>query len=239
MIIGVVGFWVFLVVCFIIFVEMGLLVGFLLLGDIFFIIVGLFIYISNVFGVNIWVVLFLIVFFVFIGGEVGYLIGYKGGFVVFEWKELGLFSRKNVECINVFFECFGGFMVIFVCFVFIVCIFVLVVVGVGYMFWCCYFLYNFIGVMIWGFGLMMVGYFIVYILWVWDLVVEYIDIIFLIVVGGIVLVIFWYYFVECYKVKKVVVVGEDVVIDYVEVEEFVFDVEVFDCVFDLDGDGKY
>ncbi len=86
-----------LVVCFIIFAETGLLVGFLLPGDTLLIIAGLLTHTSNVFGVNIWVVSLLIALSAFIGGEVGYLIGHKGGPAIFERKESGLFSKKNVE----------------------------------------------------------------------------------------------------------------------------------------------
>jgi hypothetical protein len=53
----------------------------------------------------------------FIGGEVGYFIGHKGGPAVFERKESGLFSRKNVERTNAFFERYGGLTVILARFV--------------------------------------------------------------------------------------------------------------------------
>lgn len=92
--------WALAVVCFIIFAETGLLVGFLLPGDTLLIIAGLLTHTNNVFGVNIWVVSLLIALSAFIGGEVGYLIGHKGGPAVFERKESGLFSKKNVERTN-------------------------------------------------------------------------------------------------------------------------------------------
>lgn len=201
-IIDVAGPWALLVVCFIVFAETGLLVGFLLPGDTLLIIAGLLTHTSNVFGLNIWIVSLLIALSAFIGGEVGYLIGHKGGPAVFERKESGLFSRKNVERTNAFFERFGGITVILARFVPIVRTFAPVAAGVGHMPWKKYSLYNFIGAVIWGFGLTMIGYLIAYIPWVRNLVVEYIDVILLVAVGGTALVTLWHYFSERRKAKK-------------------------------------
>ena len=101
-IIAAAGPWALLVVCFIVFAETGLLVGFLLPGDTLLVISGL---LSNpelvppngVFGVSVWLVALLIALSAFLGGEVGYEIGHRGGPKVFERKESGLFSVKNVE----------------------------------------------------------------------------------------------------------------------------------------------
>ena len=183
-IIAAAGPWALLVVCFIVFAETGLLVGFLLPGDTLLVISGLLTNTSNIFGVNIWVVSLLIALSAFIGGEVGYFIGHKGGPAVFERKESGVFSVKNVERTNAFFERFGGLTIILARFVPIVRTFAPVAAGVGHMPWRRYTLYNFIGAMLWGFGLTMLGYLIGFIPWVADLVTEYIDIILLVAVGG-------------------------------------------------------
>ncbi len=71
-IIAAAGPWALLVVCFIVFAETGLLVGFLLPGDTLLVISGLLTNTSNIFGVNIWIVSLLIALSAFIGGEVGY-----------------------------------------------------------------------------------------------------------------------------------------------------------------------
>ncbi|MFJ4174513.1 DedA family protein [Microbacterium sp. NPDC089696] len=237
-IIGAAGPWALLVVCFIIFAETGLLVGFLLPGDTLLIIAGLLTHTSNVFGVNIWIVSLLIALAAFIGGEVGYVIGHKGGPAVFERKESGLFSKKNVERTNAFFERFGGITVILARFVPIVRTFAPVAAGVGHMPWRKYSLYNFIGAMIWGFGLTMVGYLIAYIPFIRDLVVEYIDIILLIAVGGTAVVTLWHYLVERHKARKAAASGDGAT-DAAEAEELALDPEVFDRAPDLDGDGKH
>ncbi|MFD7872416.1 DedA family protein [Microbacterium sp. NPDC059771] len=238
-IIAAAGPWALLVVCFIVFAETGLLVGFLLPGDTLLIIAGLLTHTSNVFGVNIWVVTLLIALSAFIGGEVGYYIGHKGGPAIFERKESGLFSRKNVERTNAFFERFGGITVILARFVPIVRTFAPVAAGVGHMPWRRYTLYNLIGAMLWGFGLTMVGYLIAYIPWVRDLVVDYIDVILLIAVGGTAAVTLWHYLTERHKAKKAAAAGEDVVTDHREAEELALGPEVFDRAPDLDSDGKH
>ena len=171
------GPWALLVVCFIVFAETGLLIGFLLPGDTLLVISGLLShpqsYAPNgVFGVSVWWVALLIALAAFIGGEVGYYIGHKGGPAVFERKESGVFSVKNVERTNAFFERFGGLTIILARFVPIVRTFAPVAAGVGHMHKGKYTLYNFIGAMLWGFGLTMFGYLIGFIPPVGDLVAE-------------------------------------------------------------------
>jgi membrane-associated protein len=238
-IIGAAGPWALLVVCFIVFAETGLLVGFLLPGDTLLVISGLLTHTNDVFGVNIWIVSLLIALAAFVGGEVGYLIGHKGGPAVFERKESGLFSRKNVERTNAFFERYGGLTVILARFVPIVRTFAPVAAGVGHMPWKKYSLYNLIGAVLWGFGLTMLGYLIAYIPWVAHLVTEYIDIILLAAVGGTALITLWHYFSERHKVRKELAAGGDPDTDAAEADALALDEEVFDRAPDLDGDGKH
>lgn len=201
------GPWALLVVCFIVFAETGLLIGFLLPGDTLLVISGLLSHSSDkaphgVFGINVWFVALLIGLAAFIGGEVGYYIGHKAGPAIFERKESGLFSRKNVERTNAFFERFGGVTVILARFVPIVRTFAPVAAGVGHMPWRRYTIYNLIGAILWGIGLTMLGYAIGYIPWVAHIVTEYIDVI---LIGVVVLtagVTIWHYFRERAKVKK-------------------------------------
>jgi len=233
-IIGNAGPWALLVVCFIVFAETGLLIGFLLPGDTLLVISGLLSHTSaalphGVFGINVWIVALLIGLSAFVGGEVGYLIGHKGGPAVFERKESGLFSKKNVERTNAFFERFGGITVILARFVPIVRTFAPVAAGVGHMPWRRYTLYNLIGAILWGFGLTMFGYLIGFIPPVAHFVESYIDLILLAAVGGTALVTLWHYLSERYKAKKASAAGEDVVTDAAEAEALALD---------LDGDDK-
>ncbi|MDO7881402.1 DedA family protein [Salinibacterium soli] len=170
------GPWALLVVCFIVFAETGLLVGFLLPGDTLLIITGLLTFYPGI-GFDIWWVCLFISLAAFLGGEVGYLIGHKAGPRIFERKETGLFSIENVKRTNAFFARFGGLAVILARFVPIVRTFAPVAAGVGHMDYRKYSLYNLIGALIWGAGLTFAGYLLGYVPVLGDFVREYIDII--------------------------------------------------------------
>ena len=203
------GPWALLVVCAIVFAETGLLIGFLLPGDTLLVISGLLTHTSRVFGIDIWWVCLAIGFAAFLGGEAGYLIGHKFGPRVFERKESGLFSIKNVERTNGFFERFGALAVILARFVPIVRTFAPVAAGVGHMNYKKYSLYNLIGAFIWGAGLTFFGYLIGYIPPVATFVQNYIDVILL---GAVVLTLIptlWHYFQSMSKAKKARTAEED------------------------------
>jgi membrane-associated protein len=211
------GPWALVVVGFIVFAETGLLVGFLLPGDTLLIIAGLLSHSSTiapngVFGVNVWIVALVIGLAAFIGGEVGYLIGHKAGPAIFERKESGILSTKNVERTNAFFERFGGVTVILARFVPVVRTFAPVAAGVGHMPWRKYSLYNLIGALIWGVGLTLIGYAIGYVPWIRDIVTEYIDVILIGVVVITAAVTVWHYFRERAKVKKELAEGDTPVV---------------------------
>ena len=175
------GPWALLVVCFIVFAETGLLVGFLLPGDTLLVISGLLAFYPGLFigdfRLDIWWVAIAIGIAAFLGGEVGYLIGHRVGPRIFERKETGLFSVENVKRTNAFFERFGGLAVILARFVPIVRTFAPVAAGVGHMNYRKYSLYNLIGALIWGVGLTTLGYLLGYVPVLGDLVREYIDVI--------------------------------------------------------------
>ncbi len=227
------GPWALAVVLFIVFAETGLLVGFLLPGDTLLVISGLLSHPqenapNGIFGISVWWVALLIGIAAFVGGEVGYYIGHKGGPAVFERKESGVFSVKNVERTNAFFERFGGLTIILARFVPIVRTFAPVAAGVGHMHKGKYTLYNLIGAVLWGFGLTMFGYLIGFIPWVANFVEEYIDVILLAAVGGTALVTLWHYLSERRKARKAAEAGEDVVTDAEEAKALVLDPDVFE-----------
>jgi len=227
-IISAAGPWALVVVCAIVFAETGLLVGFLLPGDTLLVISGLLTNTSLVFGVDIWWVCLAIGFAAFLGGEVGYLIGHKFGPSVFERKESGLFSVKNVERTNAFFERFGALAIILARFVPIVRTFAPVAAGVGHMNYRKYTLYNLIGAFIWGVGLTYFGYLIGYIPPVAAFVQEYIDVILL---GAVVITLIptlWHYFQSMRKAKKSAAARDDMVTDHEEAQRLVLDPEVFE-----------
>jgi membrane-associated protein len=231
-IIAAAGPWALLVVCGIIFAETGLLIGFLLPGDTLLIIAGLLSHSTTaapngVFGINVWWVSLLIGLAAFVGGEVGYLIGHKAGPAIFERKESGLFSIKNVERTNAFFERFGAATVILARFVPIVRTFAPIAAGVGHMNKWKYTLYNLIGAVLWGFGLTMLGYAVGLIPPVRDFVTEYIDVILLAAVLGTVVFIAFHYFRERAKAKRAPH-GGDPETDAAEADALVLDADVLD-----------
>lgn len=237
-IIGGAGPWALLVVCLIVFAETGLLIGFLFPGDTLLVISGLLSHPqpfapNGVFGVSVWWVALLIGVAAFVGGEVGYFIGHKGGPAVFERKDSGVFSRKNVERTNAFFERFGGITIILARFVPIVRTFAPVAAGVGHMHKGRYTLYNFIGAVLWGFGLTVFGYLIGFIPPIAHFVESYMNIILIAVVGGTALITLWHYLVERRKAAKAAA-SEDT-----STGSLALDSEVFDRAPDLDGDGKH
>jgi membrane-associated protein len=172
------GAFALLGICFIVFAETGLLVGFLLPGDTLLIISGVLTF-SGVIEVDIWWVCLAISFAAFLGGEAGYLIGHKAGPRIFERRETGLFSIENVKRTNHFFERFGALAVIVARFVPIVRTFAPVAAGVGHMNYKRYSLYNAAGALLWGSGLTYGGYLLGYVPPVRDFVTKYIDVILL------------------------------------------------------------
>ncbi|MGK9146627.1 VTT domain-containing protein [Plantibacter flavus] len=200
-IITAVGPWALVVVCAIVFAETGLLVGFLLPGDTLLVITGILTF-SGVIQIDIWWVCLAIGFAAFLGGEVGYLIGHKLGPRVFERKESGLFSIKNVERTNAFFERFGALAVILARFVPIVRTFAPIAAGIGHMNYRKYSIYNLIGALIWGAGLTYFGFVLGYIPPVAGFVQEYIDVI---LIGAVVITLIptiWHYVQSTRKAKR-------------------------------------
>lgn len=179
------GPWALLVVCAIIFSETALLIGFLLPGDTLLVITGLLAFYPGI-GFDIWWAALAIGVSAFLGGEVGYVIGHRGGPRIFERKETGMFSLENVRRTNRFFERFGGLAVVLARFVPVVRTFAPVAAGVGHMNYRKYTLYNLIGALLWGVGLTFAGYLLGYVPILGDFVREYID---LILIGAVLLTV--------------------------------------------------
>lgn len=178
------GPWAILVVCVVIFAETGLLIGFVFPGDTLLLIAGLLSFGPHrLIHIDIWWVALLIAVAAFLGGESGYFIGQKAGPRVFERKESGFFSVRNVKRTNEFFDRFGGMAVIIARVVPIVRTFAPVAAGVGHMDRRRYTIYNAIGAVIWGGGLTVIGYLLGNIPPVAHFVTKYIDIVLLAVVA--------------------------------------------------------
>jgi membrane-associated protein len=172
------GLWALVIVCAIIFAETGLLIGFLLPGDTLLFFAGLLTF-TGVITIPIWIVVIAVVVAAFLGGELGYLIGNKVGPRIFERKESGIFSVKNVERTNKFFDRFGGRAVILARFVPVIRTFAPIAAGVGHMNYRKYSLYNIIGAALWGTGVTLAGFFLAHIPVVKNFAEHYIDVVLL------------------------------------------------------------
>jgi membrane-associated protein len=188
-------------VCLIIFAETGLLIGFLFPGDTLLVITGLLTFAGTI-KIDSWWVCLAVGLAAFLGGEVGYLIGHRFGPRIFERKESGIFSIKNVERTNAFFAKYGAFAVILARFVPVVRTFAPIAAGVGHMNYRKYSLYNLIGAVIWGAGVTFGGFVLGYIPPVADFVKEYIDIILLAAVAATLIPTIWHYVQSTMKARK-------------------------------------
>ncbi|WP_171290252.1 DedA family protein, partial [Acinetobacter baumannii] len=121
---------------------------------------------------------------------------------VFERKESGLFSVRNVERTNAFFERFGALAVIMARFVPIVRTFAPIAAGVGHMNYKRYSLYNAIGALIWGSGIVLLGFGLGQIEPVREFTEKYLDVV---LIGVVILTIVptvFHYLRERSKAKK-------------------------------------
>ncbi|WP_229715270.1 DedA family protein [Subtercola lobariae] len=166
------GPWALLVVCGIIFAETGLLIGFVLPGDTLLFFTGLLTF-TGAIPQPLWLVLIAISVAAVAGDQLGYFIGYRSGPRIFERKETGFFSKKNVDRTQGFFTRFGGAAVILARFIAVVRTFAPVAAGVGKMHYSKFLLYNAIGGVAWTFLLVLLGFFLGHIPGVSELVTQY------------------------------------------------------------------
>lgn len=170
------GAWALVVVCAIVFVETGLLVGFLLPGDTLLVIAGILSF-TGAIHQPIWLVMLCIAACAIAGDQLGYLIGKKAGPPIFQRRSSGLFSHKTIDRTNRFFLRYGAAAVIIARFIGIVRTFMPVAAGVGKMPWPLFFRLDVIGGLLWGAGLPLLGWGVAHIPGVADVVTQYIDLV--------------------------------------------------------------
>jgi membrane-associated protein len=166
------GPWALVVVCAIVFAETGLLIGFVLPGDTLLFFTGLLTFTGGI-PQPLWLVLISISIAAVLGDQLGYFIGFRSGPRIFERKETGFFSTKNVARTQGFFTRYGGAAVILARFIAVVRTFAPVAAGVGKMHYSKFLLYNAIGGVLWTFLLVLLGYFLGHIPGVSELVTQY------------------------------------------------------------------
>lgn len=142
----------------IVFVESGLLVGFLLPGDSLLFTAGLLS--ANGTLPDLWVLLLTIPAAAIAGDQVGYAIGRKAGPSVFNRPESRFFREEYVEKSAEFFERYGARTIVIARFVPIVRTLAPVMAGVARMRYRTFVVFNVIGGVAWGVGVTSLGYFL-------------------------------------------------------------------------------
>jgi membrane-associated protein len=151
------GPYVLVGLCLIIFAECGLLVGFFMPGDSLLFTAGLFV--ANGFiGAPIWLVCLLVTVCAILGNVVGYWIGHKAGPALFNREDSRLFKREYVDKTHAFFERYGPRAIVLARFVPIVRTFITAIAGVGRMDVRQYLVYSTIGGIAWATGVTLLGF---------------------------------------------------------------------------------
>lgn len=142
----------------IVFVESGLLIGFLLPGDSLLFTAGLLS--ANDKLPDLWVLLVTIPLAAIAGDQVGYAIGRKGGPAVFKRPDSRFFREEYVERSREFFDRYGARTIVIARFVPIVRTLAPVMAGVSKMNYRTFVVYNVIGGIGWGVSVTTLGYFL-------------------------------------------------------------------------------
>lgn len=176
------GAWALLVVAAIVFIETGLLIGFLLPGDTLLLITGVLVFQGTIHQ-PIWLVSVTIMAASIVGNQTGYQIGKVGGPAVFTRSEKGLLSHHSVERTEAFFHKWGPLSLTIGQYVPIIRTLLPVAAGIGRMNRVTFTLYNALGSLLWAGLLPLVGWGIAHIPGVADIVTQYIDVVLLGVVA--------------------------------------------------------
>ncbi len=151
------GPYVLVGLCLIIFAECGLLIGFFLPGDSLLFTAGLFVA-NGIIGAPIWLVCLLLTVCAVVGNVVGYFIGFTVGPALFNRPDSRLFKREHVDKTHAFFEKYGPRAIVLGRFVPIVRTFITAIAGVGRMDSRTYFTYSVIGGVAWATGVTLLGF---------------------------------------------------------------------------------
>lgn len=142
----------------VVFVESGLLIGFMLPGDSLLFTAGLLS--ANGTLPDLWVLLVTIPLAAIAGDQVGYAIGRKAGPSVFNRPDSRFFREEYVERSREFFDRYGARTIVIARFVPIVRTLAPVMAGVSRMDYRTFLIFNIIGGIGWGISVTTLGYFL-------------------------------------------------------------------------------
>jgi membrane-associated protein len=151
------GPYVLVGLCLIIFAECGLLIGFFMPGDSLLFTAGLFVA-NGLIDMPIWLVCLLLTACAVLGNVVGYYLGYRAGPALFNRPDSRLFKREYVDKTHAFFDRYGAQAIVLGRFVPIVRTFITAVAGVGRMDRRAYFTYSILGGVGWATGVTLLGF---------------------------------------------------------------------------------
>jgi membrane-associated protein len=151
------GPYVLVGLCLIIFAECGLLIGFFLPGDSLLFTAGLFVA-NGLIGAPIWLVCLLLTVCAVVGNVVGYYLGYHAGPALFNRPDSRLFKREHVDKTHAFFDRHGARAILLGRFIPIVRTFITAIAGVGRMDPRKYFTYSIVGGIAWATGVTLLGF---------------------------------------------------------------------------------
>ena len=146
------------VVNLIVFVETGLLVGFLLPGDSLLVIVG---FVASQSHWNLPLVIGTICVSAIVGDSLGYWIGLKAGPRIFARPDGRIFKQSYLKQAHDFYDKHGGKTIIMARFIPIVRTFAPVVAGAGKMNYRTFLVYNIVGGIAWVVSMILFGYFLI------------------------------------------------------------------------------
>lgn len=152
------GVWMYVLLFLILFAETGLVVTPFLPGDSLLFAVGALTAIEGS-GLNIYLLIPLLMFGVFLGDNVNYRIGHIFGEKMFTNDKSLFFKRKNLDKTHEFYEKYGALTVIIARFMPFVRTFAPFVAGVGSMNYFRYLAYSLVGSAIWINSFLWAGYY--------------------------------------------------------------------------------
>ena len=139
----------------IIFAESGLLIGFFLPGDSLLFTAG---FLASQGFFNIFVLAAVCFAGAVLGDSFGYAFGKKIGPKIFTKEESLFFRKSHLERARVFYEKYGGKMIVMARFMPVVRTFAPILAGVGLMRYRTFLFYNILGGFFWAVGLTLLGY---------------------------------------------------------------------------------
>jgi membrane-associated protein len=139
----------------VVFAETGLFLGFFLPGDSLLFVAG---FLASQGFLNIWVLTILLFAAAVTGNIFGYAFGYKIGPAIFSKEDSLLFKKAHVRKAQVFYDRYGGKVVMLARFIPVVRTFAPILAGVAKMDKTVFLFYNMAGALVWTLGLTLLGY---------------------------------------------------------------------------------